>query len=400
MCPFKFRVWFHPGQATSGEGRWAISAYAAGNSKHCGHYHTDPSHVCRDIRSLSVSDRQLVDTLLARNVPPRLIQDIFYAKTTAQLNASNLQSIRQYAEQTRLGCNNTTSAEKLMQQLENDPKGSHMALFAEKSAGTTIVKVVKKRGTMKSTIETTDVIGVTSFVDLIHQALSVSTLKMLVAAAWVTNSSVELARAFPEVVMSDVTYKTNSEKRPLFIMVGRDSEGKVFPIMWAFLPSEERWVFEWLYKTVIPVLLGPRFCSHNRVHLTDQCAQAIEVLDLCCNTDGVYPLSQHRLCNWHKIDRGIGAIKGLSRTSAAQVKTGLAEAQHTVIQKWLYSLSGTGGVESLHEFQISMNLLHYYLSSDEVQKNTGGYGYKNAQLIKQFLRNSYVPLAHKLGKHN
>jgi hypothetical protein len=50
---------------------------------------------------------------------------------------------------------------------------------------------------------------------------------------------------FPEVTSCDVTMKTNQEKRPFFMMVSKDSENKIFTNMWAFLPSQQQWVFEW-----------------------------------------------------------------------------------------------------------------------------------------------------------
>ena len=47
---------------------------------------------------------------------------------------------------------------------------------------------------------------------------------MLLGVVWSTDESIHLTTMFPYVVAIDTTYKTNIEKRPLFVAAGRDSE--------------------------------------------------------------------------------------------------------------------------------------------------------------------------------
>ena len=65
-------------------------------------------------------------------------------------------------------------------------------------------------------------------------------------------------RQFPEVMMADITHKTNREKRPLFTLVGKDSDGKAFTIIRAWLPNECEWSCRWMFQILIPDLAGQK----------------------------------------------------------------------------------------------------------------------------------------------
>ena len=56
----------------------------------------------------------------------------------------------------------------------------------------------------------------------------------------------------------DTVSDTNSDKRPLLTISGKDSFGKIFIILSAFLPNELAWVFKWIFTIVLPALF-PRY---------------------------------------------------------------------------------------------------------------------------------------------
>jgi hypothetical protein len=89
----------------------------------------------------------------------------------------------------------------------------------------------------------------------IHQRLQVG-VKILLAVIWVRADEQRLFELFPEVFMLDVTFGTNSEHRPLAVSAAFDSFLKTFTPIRAFLPSECQWVFQWIWETAIPALLG------------------------------------------------------------------------------------------------------------------------------------------------
>ena len=56
--------------------------------------------------------------------------------------------------------------------------------------------------------------------------------------AWVLPCERLLFEMFPEVLTVDCTSDTNNESRPLLTMNGKDSNGKMFTVLRAFLPNE------------------------------------------------------------------------------------------------------------------------------------------------------------------
>jgi hypothetical protein len=88
--------------------------------------------------------------------------------------------------------------------------------------------------------------------------------KILLAVAWVRNDEKRLFELYPEVLMMDVTYGTNAEGRPLLVTAAFDSDMRSFTPLRAFLPSECRWVFRWIWATAIQRSLAEtayRVCS-------------------------------------------------------------------------------------------------------------------------------------------
>ena len=53
----------------------------------------------------------------------------------------------------------------------------------------------------------------------------------------------EIFEHFPEVICVDTVSDTNKNKRPILTISGKDSFGKTFIILRAFLPNERAWVF-------------------------------------------------------------------------------------------------------------------------------------------------------------
>ncbi len=81
----------------------------------------------------------------------------------------------------------------------------------------------------------------------------------MIGCAWTTPPEKRLFKMFGEVLHIDCTADTNYEDRPFLTITGRDSNGKMFTVIRAFLPNERAWVFRWLFQTVMPSLLECSF---------------------------------------------------------------------------------------------------------------------------------------------
>ena len=146
--------------------------------------------------------------------------------------------------------------------------------------------------------------------------------KILLAVVWVRNDEKRLFELFPEVLMMDVTFGTNSEGRPLAVTAAFDSFLKTFTPIRAFLPSECQWVFNWLWGTAIPALLGKDNISRTQLVLTDGDSKIYTPFNSV--KDELYPSAIHGLCMFHLLTQPLGKLAIQDRsdeTVKAMVKT-------------------------------------------------------------------------------
>ena len=135
--------------------------------------------------------------------------------------------------------------------------------------------------------------------------------KILLAVAWVREDEKRLFELYPEVLMMDVTYGTNNEGRPLLLTAAFDSDMKSFTPLRAFLPSECRWVFQWIWATAIPTLLGREYISRVQLVLTDGDVNIYVPFDEL--KEELYPNAVHALCMFHKIIQALTKLRLLKR---------------------------------------------------------------------------------------
>ena len=87
----------------------------------------------------------------------------------------------------------------------------------------------------------------------------------------------------------NVTSQTNNEQRQLLFLAGKVGIKHGFTGIIVFLPSEQRWVFDWFFNDCIIQLLGIELIKRNKVIITDgdphrycplRCAQVCWILML------------------------------------------------------------------------------------------------------------------------
>ena len=108
-------------------------------------------------------------------------------------------------------------------------------------------------------------------------------------------------RLFPHVLGMDVVFGTNNEKRPHLRGTGKSFANKNLPLINAFLPSQQQWVFDWFVNDALPNLFHPEALAKTTLIITDQDKDMIHVLDQAIkNVDGVLGTAKRRICKWHK----------------------------------------------------------------------------------------------------
>jgi len=130
-------------------------------------------------------------------------------------------------------------------------------------------------------------------------------VKVLLACAWSTDEELVTWSLFPETVSMDTTFKTNNEKRALFTVTCLDNNRKALHVMSIFVPSEQKWVFHYIFNYVMPKMVGMETINKCEVALTDgDSCEYMPLRNLCENKKsspwhGTYPA----ICTYHRINQ-------------------------------------------------------------------------------------------------
>ena len=148
-------------------------------------------------------------------------------------------------------------------------------------------------------------------------------VEVILAVGWARDSELALFRKFPEVAKMDCTHSTNREERPLFNLVGKDTNKKLYTVMRCLLPSEKGAIFDSLLVNIIPKILGESTCSKINVIITDGDSQEIKAAQNACNI--VFKNAHHINCFWHMIHNAVNGSKVVYNPSLKHI-----------IKHWLY----------------------------------------------------------------
>ena len=222
--------------------------------------------------------------------------------------------------------------------------------------------------------------------DNIEQQLTVGD-KVLLGVAWCREDERTLFEKYPSVIMFDVTCETNREGRALGVMGSVDCNMEVFTPVRVIMPSQKAWVFDWIFKNVIPTLMGREPLKRTAIILTDGDRTMYSQVD--ANIPKLYPNAKHVLCMYHLMTKGIQKLKnqmvGLDRP--------IVKSHTRTFQETMYTWCRMGGIETLDEFKISEAFLKQWLTDlqnnqdDEHDKDVS----RNAQVLQNFLRNNMLP---------
>ncbi len=225
--------------------------------------------------------------------------------------------------------------------------------------------------------------------------------EMMVGIAYAMPFEVRQCQLFNICLHIDATADSNKEGRPLVTVSSKDSYGKMFIVLRAFLPSEQSWAYKWLFETVFPVLIGTEVLSTLSIVVTDGDSQEITQLKVVVNI--FFPNVYHIRCLWHIIDRGwfkhvnvpLGGhsqrkrpllLRGQPRKSSPP----LTESNKTArtIYRWIFWWAQPSYCEPEEEYIVSNALFLKFVQSDQV-KDLFGSGF--VESVVQFVRVNVFP---------
>ena len=108
------------------------------------------------------------------------------------------------------------------------------------------------------------------FMKNIVEGLKIGNNEFLLAVAWITKEGRRYHQKFPYVHGSDVTIGTNAEKRPMSRDMYLSVNNNILHNVYAFIPSEGQWVFNWTRKHAVPALLCPVVLKKQSFLITDE----------------------------------------------------------------------------------------------------------------------------------
>ena len=398
-CQFSFQLNFRAG-------RWTFKT-GTGNPCHCNHVQKTESEMQTRLRELTDESRKLLESSFRSFAPPSCIRAVLANHNSVSLSSNQIEYLAGLMRLQDPSRPRESPAELLLSDFRNDPTISFIAVYD--NVDSSLLSINNKGRPPKISVETSTFNGdarlttehvvdpsnwashgesVTSYAQRVRDNLTVEDGKILLCLAWTSTQEQDLFGSFPEVMAADVTLQTNTEKRPVFMVAGKDNCNRTFTFLKAYLPSESAWVFDWIWSTAMPSLFPVAVLERNKLCITDG-DSCIYLPFEDAVTKKVFPNSKHFLCAWHKIDRGM-----LSNSLSKPAKDTLAESYYNVLKQWLWSW--TDSIESEMEFRHSFSLLRIFLASNEVKEFLGEVFIKNFKAfyeisVKRFLSKKNSP---------
>ena len=246
------------------------------------------------------------------NISTAMVGEFVAMESGVKLSEDSLQRLKSQVSMSKFGTEGTDSSagQKLVHMLEERDDCDFIMLTGSYDEATNLVRVTKKRRTKvkgKQTIH--DQSTVTDLDDQaedhvknVVKGLDLGNNEYLIAIAWCTEEQKLHHKKFPFVLGYDETFRTNAEKRPLASLCGMSMDNKLLCFVEAFLPSKQKWVFNWLWKVAYPTLLDRPALKKTAIVLVDQDENNWTAMSVNLKSqDAVYGDGEGRLCNWHKV---------------------------------------------------------------------------------------------------
>ena len=386
LCHFKFNV-----VKDHSSERLYVQKHQGCNWCHIGHLPVDRCYMKNGKKDIPDDQLTLASKLLEQNMPSSLVNEWLDLACGNKLSSNSVKSLRQAVMTDKHSLNgepgaNGTPATKLMYALQTTKNCEYTVLTGTYDEALDKVRVTKTKKTKRYGETTEDLKTIPKSmkdqVKNVVKGLDLGDGQFLLAVAWVTKESKLNHIKFPWLLGGDETFRTNAEKRPLARLVGMNMNNNILPFANSFIPSQQKWVFYWLWTEAYPALLDSDALKKTALILVDQNENNWRALVSNLFPKGtIYGNALARLCNWHKIDRNL-VTKLIS-----MLRTQADEDFRDEIVNWLYSFTST--VEDADEEK------HYLLAMSahimQVEKFPGEVNPNLVRFIKNYVVESFLP---------
>ena len=338
-------------------------------------------------RLLSEEDKELIDNIRQGDANCGVISNVLYQKTGQMLSRQNCAYLGGLCNELKdlPDLASKSSTEIMIDYLEQSGH-EYFVLFHDpviqavrSEAHLLSVKKVKPAIMKFTKSEKNDV---KEFVERSRNAANCTDAQeLMLGFTWVLPCERRLFEMFPEVLTIDCTADTNNEGRPLLTMNGKDSNGKMFTVLRAFLPNEKAWVFRWLFSYIVPKMFGSTVINQIKVVITDGDSEEYEQLDMAI--DEYMPCVFRQRCGWHLVEKG-WQNRVLGVLSFTEEYRGFYYKVVKQLKGWMYSWMKLS-CETKSEYDYSFNVFKKFVVSQEIkEKLTEAF----SQSVLLFLKNN------------
>ena len=345
-----------------------------GKKMHSNHIKLTQECISIPARLLKGEEKSLIKDMYVANVTDGTISNVIFEKTGQMLSRQNMKYVTELCDtlKKRSVGKKKSTADKMIEFIkENEYQYLHLQQNPDISAVCNIIRTEDKELVLPEedncSFSRKEKAEIDKFVSDTRLAFNVQPhQKLLMAIAWVIPCEKRLFEMFPQVVLVDTTNDTNNEGRPLLTMTGKDSNGKMFTFLRAFLPNEKGWVFRWIFSVVIPQLFGITILNRIQVIITDGDSQEYGQLDNAISE--FMPHITRVRCGWHIIQKGWE--KNMMSESAYPLCKDFYYQVSKVLKDWLYSFMKQN-CETKEEYLLSKKLLLQFVQSTYVSSRLG-----------------------------
>ena len=133
--------------------------------------------------------------------------------------------------------------------------------------------------------------------------------RLLVAFLFATKEEMRHTRMHPEFCAADTTFGTENTKKELFTLTFKNGNNQLLNGGRAYIPNAQKWVFEMMFKELLPTFWGPEICERLRLVITDGCCNEYVsfMQNIGINKDGgnkSFPNAVIGLCYYHLVIQG------------------------------------------------------------------------------------------------
>jgi hypothetical protein len=170
-------------------------------------------------------------------------------------------------------------------------------------------------------------------------------------------------------VKVDDTCHTNNEKLPHLTITDQTSGGHIFTWLRAFLPNKSAATFLWIFRVVLPKLIGQAILQRIRLVISDGDSQETSQLDLAIAQ--YFSHVQRVRCGWHIVEKGVQShCPGEKSVAPHQKET--YKSLLTLIKNWIYSWMRPGYCEMEDEYHKSKVIFYDFMSSNSFLAKCAG----------------------------